>query len=224
MKIRSNRVMLAVTSFVCLLPIIFSLIVYKDLPEQVAIHWNSAGNPDNYVSKAMAAFGMPVLLMGINIFTQICLYNDPKRSNVSQVMRMFAAWTSPVLSLILVPVTLYIAMGTKISVPMTANLLTGITVMFCGNYLPKSRQNYTVGIKLPWTLHSSDNWNKTHRMAGHLWVLGGLVLIVGAFLNPENTSCAARLTFLTIAVLVAVPFLYSYVLYKRSGENGQGEE
>ncbi len=220
---KSNRFLLTVTSFVCLLPIIFSLMVYNDLPEQVAVHWSSAGIPNNYVSKAMAAFGLPVLFMVINIFTQIRLYNDPKRTNVSQVILLFAAWIPSILSIILVPVTLYIAMGTKISVPMIGHLIAGVTVIFFGNYLPKIRQNYTVGIKLPWTLYSSDNWNKTHRMAGRLWIIGGFVLIVGGFLNPENAFLAACLTILTIVVLVAVPFLYSYFLYKRSAEKGQEE-
>jgi len=107
------------------------------------------------------------------------------------------------------PYLLVNAQGTDLPKSMIATALIGIVIVICGNYLPKSRQNYTVGIKLPWTLHSETNWNKTHRFAGFLWVAGGLVILVSAFLPVKNIQ------LVVIALLVIAPFLYSYFEYKK---------
>ena len=79
-----------------------------------------------------------------------------------------------------------------------------------GNYLPKCKQNYTMGIKLPWTLADENNWNRTHRFAGPIWVVCGLVimlcgLIGGAFLWVMVAA---------FVVMIAAPTVYSYLLFK----------
>ena len=223
MAIKSNRVMIILTSFICLLPIIFSFIVYSDLPEQIVVQWDNIGNPTNYISKAYAAFGLPLFFLAVNIFSKLRLYNDPKRSNTSKVMQIFSTWTPPFLSLIIVPTTLYIAMGANIPIPMIVRILIGIILILGGNYLPKSRQNYTIGIKNPWTLSSSDNWNKTHRLAGYLWILGGIILTVSAFIATHNTFWSNSMPTLIIALLIIIPFLYSYFIYKRTSDNKQDD-
>ena len=86
----------------------------------------------------------------------------------------------------------------------------GLLFIAIGNYLPKTKQSYTMGIKLPWTLASEENWNRTHRLAGFLWVLCGLFFIVTSF---TGWSLAAFL--IPIIVMVLVPAVYSYLLYRR---------
>lgn len=219
MKTRNNSAMLIITSGVCLLPIILSFILYNELPEQIAIHWNSVGNADNFVHKAVAAFGLPFLFLAINLFSKIRLYNDPKQSNTSQVMQVFSTWTPPLLSLVLVPITLFIAMGANIPISSIVPVFTGIVLLVCGNYLPKSRQNYTIGIKLPWTLLNADNWNKTHRMAGYLWIIGGITLIAGTFISFDSTLWGISMTILVVIPLIIIPVFYSYWLYKKTGND-----
>ena len=80
--------------------------------------------------------------------------------------------------------------------------------MIIGNYLPKCKQNYTMGIKIPWTLDNEDNWNKTHRLAGFLWVIGGVLITLNAFLGNEWVFLAITL------VMTLVPVGYSYLYYK----------
>ncbi|MFA6774205.1 MAG: DUF1648 domain-containing protein, partial [Sphaerochaeta sp.] len=70
---------LVVTTLVCLLPLVFSALVYAELPDRVAIHFNAAGEPDNFASKAFAAFGLPLLLTLLNVVLQVALKADPKR-------------------------------------------------------------------------------------------------------------------------------------------------
>lgn len=198
-----------ITTLICLLPLVVSFLVYDRLPEQVAIHFNDAGVPDNYAPRAFAAFALPVILAAINLCTYFFVRNDPKAVNISVSLRVISQWAVPVLSVIIIPVTLFMAMGTDIPIPMLVSSMVGVIIVLCGNYLPKCRQNYTVGIKLPWTLNSEENWRKTHRFAGFVWVAGGLLFVVNAFL-------AIPLISIIIIVLLAVlPIVYSYFFYRR---------
>ena len=81
-----------------------------------------------------------------------------------------------------------------------------------GNYLPKCRQNYTVGIKVPWTLNSEENWDRTHRFSGKLWIIGGLVLVIATVVPMMRT--ATVLTVVTLGITI-VPCLYSFLLYRK---------
>lgn len=224
MKTKNDMRMLVGTSVLCLLPILFSCVVYPQLPEQIAVHWNNAGEPNGFLPRAAAAFGLPFLFVVINLFSKLRLENDPSRTDRShsQAIRMLSLWTPPVLSLVLVPVTLYISMGVQIPMIQMAMVVTGIVLMICGNYLPKCRQNYTIGIKLPWTLHDSDNWNKTHRMAGYLWIAGGFTLLVAAFVTVDGMLLGVSATAFIVILLVGLPILYSYRLNRKT-RNGSSE-
>ena len=221
MKTKNNSTITMLSSVVCLLPLILSIVVYNELPEQIAIHWNSAGNPDNFVPKAIAAFGMPFLFFVLNIASKARLYNDPKRADASQTMRAIFAWLIPISSIIAVPITLFISMGKNIPIAVIIPALVGAVLVIYGNYLPKSRRNYTIGIKLPWTLHNADNWNKTHRLAGYLWILGGSALIIGAFMVNVNPVIGTLLTVIMVISLIITPVCYSYFLHRKTGDTVQ---
>ena len=79
-----------------------------------------------------------------------------------------------------------------------------------GNYLPKTRRNYTIGIRITWTLENDENWRKTHRLAGKIWVLGGLLLLLNAFVQLY----VYWIFFLTLLLVIMIPCVYSYQLSK----------
>lgn len=207
---KKNKLLL-ITTIVCLLPLILSYLLYDKLPEEVAIHFNSEGIADNYVPKAVAAFGLPFLMAVINIFTHFTINNDPKKMNASSALKYIGKWAVPILSIILMPVTLFIALGYKISIVVISQTIVGVIILACGNYMPKCKQNYTVGIKLPWTLSSEENWNKTHHMAGYLWILGGISIIIGSYIHMQSIL----LMLVVILTITIIPFLYSFWLYKK---------
>lgn len=205
-----------ITSILCLIPIFFSFIIYDDLPSQIAIHWDNHGNPDNYVPKAFAAFGIPIFFFIVNIYSKIQLLNDPKKINHSKQLSLLSIWLLPLLSFILTPVTLLIATDYNIPIYRITPVFTGALLITIGNYLPKSRQNYTIGIKLPWTLHDLNNWNKTHRFAGFLWIIGGLIILVDSLVNFNSDKSNSLLIITIIITLTILPLIYSYLLYKKS--------
>lgn len=200
-----------ISTILCLAPMILTAMLYDKLPNQVAVHFNSAGIPDNFESKAFAGFGLPAILAGLNIFTQVILNNDPKRANYPKALRFLLKWLIPVMSLILVPVTLFIALGVEINLNVYMPIFLGVILIIMGNYMPKTKQNYTLGIRLPWTLNSEENWNKTHRLAGYVWMIGGICIILSSWLNIHGFF----ISMVILTVLLIIPYIYSYLLYKK---------
>ena len=93
----------------------------------------------------------------------------------------------------------------------------GLMFVAIGNYLPKCRQNYTIGIKVPWTFASEENWNATHRFGGRVWMAGGVVLMLCALL-PAGWNAGVMVA--GIVILAIAPILYSYLYYRRQVKRG----
>ena len=108
------------------------------------------------------------------------------------------------------------AMGADVDVSVICFVLIGILFIVLGNYMPKLQQNYTVGIKIPWTLNSAENWNRTHRLGGKLFIIGGILMILGGFsgslLGEEGTLI---LIFGSIILCAIVPCIYSFWLFRK---------
>jgi uncharacterized membrane protein len=97
-----------------------------------------------------------------------------------------------------------------------APVLVGVVFIIIGNYSPKTKLNPVVGVRISWTLESEENWRRTHRFAGYLWMIGGFVLIVTAFLMYYGFAYIwAAVFFGVIIAMIAAPFLYSYHLHKK---------
>lgn len=196
------------TTLLCLLPLLFSALVYADLPDQVAIHFDGSGVADNYASKAFAAFGIPLLLTLMNIIVQVGLKTDPKRDTSSKIFHI-SRWLLVPLTLFLSPLTLLIALGYPIRVEKVVPFLVSLILLVIGNYLPKCKQNYTIGIKLPWTLSSEINWKRTHRLAGWVWSGTSLFFLISLLFNWN----LVLIYMIGLPLMVFIPILYSFVFY-----------
>jgi uncharacterized membrane protein len=126
-------------------------------------------------------------------------------------------WICPGLSLLLSTLTYSVALGCEIDVEVIMPLVMGVLFLVIGNLLPKCRQSYTMGIKLPWTLNNEENWNKTHRFGGKVWVAGGIVILATAFIGSFWILMGVLL------IMVTVPTLYSYLLYRKQTKDSKGE-
>ena len=205
-----------VATLICLLPIAVGLALYGRLPQQMPTHWNIHGQVDGYSSKAFAVFGLPLLLAGINLLVWFGLNSDPKRRNIGKAVWYIGLYTAPVISVLMSSVTYLWALGyTQIPVDSVVMALVSVVFIAVGNYLPKCRQNYTSGIKLPWTLNDEENWNKTHRMAGPLWMVCGVLMLANIFLKQEWLLLAG------IFAAAFAPMVYSYLLFRKKQK---GEE
>ena len=108
------------------------------------------------------------------------------------------------------------ALGSDMDINLIISILVGVLFIILGNYMPKLQQNYTVGIKLPWTLNSTENWNRTHRLGGKLFIAGGVLIAVSGFLSPLFGETAGLIILITITlVCVVIPMGYSFWLFRK---------
>jgi len=210
--IKKNLKALIISSIIILLPIIAGLLLWDQLPERFATHWGVDGQPDGWAGKPIAVFGMPLFILAIQWIGVFVTAADPKNKNQTNKAFTVVLWITPAISLLGAGMIYGTALGMETNVNMLMPFFMGILFLFVGNYLPKCKQNHTIGIKLPWTLENEENWNATHRFGGKIWVAAGILVLFCGFL-PENWSMAACLVVISTAVVV--PCVYSYLYYRK---------
>lgn len=207
--IKKNLKILIITSVLTILPIFAGMILWNKLPEQLPSHWNMAGEIDRWINKTFGVFGPPLLMLALQWVCVIATSADPKKQNHTGKVLHLVFWLIPILCIALSTVTYATALGKEVRVEMFVPILVGSILVIIGNYLPKCQQNYTIGIKIPWTLNSEPNWNKTHRLAGWLWVICGVAIILAGFFSLLWIIVAV------VPIMVLVPFVYSYILHRK---------
>lgn len=205
-----NKKFLFWTSVVILLPCVVGLLMWNQLPEKMPTHWGVDGQIDGWSGKGFAIFGIPLLLLvfqWISIFATRLDKQNQSGSNAKVLGIVMCIF--PVMS-ILTSFGMYrAAMGLEFGVDVFIPGLIGLMFLVIGNYLPKCRQNSTLGIKLPWTFASEENWNKTHRLGGKVWTVCGLGMIVNVFVGQVWLMLAC------IFSAILVPTVYSWLLYRK---------
>ncbi len=202
-----------ITSIVTLLPVLIGIICWNRLPDVMATHFGLNNEANGFSSKALAVFGLPAFLLALLWVGAFVTSRDPKKQNISPKVFSLTLWIVPVLSLFVAAIMYPINLGYKLDVIFFAELLLGLLFIIIGNYLPKARQNYTIGIKIPWTLANEENWNRTHRLAGYLWMIFGILMIL---IGVTRFVPAAWLIGI-ILMTVLVPCIYSFWLHASKG-------
>ena len=205
--IKKNFKAMIITSAIIILPIAAGLILWDRLPNEIATHFNTQGVADGFSSKPFAVFGLPLILLAVHWICIAASSLDPKSKNITGKALTLVLWICPALSLLLSTVTYSFALDYKLNLPVIMNIFFGLLFIVIGNYLPKCRQSYTLGIKLPWTLNSEENWNYTHRLAGKLWVFGGIAIIFAGYLKLYWLFAVIS------AIMVIIPVICSYGFY-----------
>jgi len=216
--IKENKKKLIITSIIILVPIIIGLILWNKLPDKLPTHWNSAGEIDGWSSKAFAVLGLPGFLFAVHWVCVLASSADPKKQNIEGKVLNIVLWICPIISVLGAVLMYGVALGMEFRVEKIIPLLVGVVFIVIGNYLPKCKQSYTMGIKLPWTLNDEENWNRTHRLGGKLWVACGVVIILSMFL-PNKFMVA--IFFSVVAVAVLVPTVYSYLIFREKEKRGE---
>lgn len=213
--IKKHLKTIIITSVITLTPMIVGLILWDKLPAEIPTHFNFNNEPDSYSSKAFAVFGLPLFMLAMHIVCIFATKADPKNNNISDKVLTLILYIVPVVSILMSSMIYPTALGKEIAVGTITMIFVGLVFVIIGNYLPKCKQSYTIGIKLPWTLEDSENWAKTHSLAGKLWVICGLVVMATAFLESPYV-------FLPVAlIMVLVPTAYSYILFKKKKDKSE---
>ena len=209
---KMNKKLLLLTSIVILFPILWGVTIWSQLPNQIPIHFNVADQADNFQSKPLVVFGLPLFLLLVHLFVIFVTARDPKNQTMNEKMGKVIYWLTPIVSLSISYLIYSKALGSTTNPSIFVSALLGLIFVIMGNYMPKLKVNHTVGIRLPWTLQSEDNWHKTHRLAGKLWVLGGLILLLEAGLQ----FAISYVLVLVLLAIVLIPVMYSYQLSRKN--------
>ena len=207
-----RKTTIILTTILCLSPILLGLYLYDQLPDMVPTHFNFRGEPDGWSSRPMAVFGMPLFMASMNLLCHWAYaYAQKKESGkvAPDILLHICNWIPAVISVIVMPMSLFMAIGVKVPLTELLNILLGVMFLVLGNYLPKCKMNAYIGIKLPWTYSSDENWRRAHRLGGFVWVACGVILLV----NVVVQSLLLQLVPMFAAIFI--PGIYSYLIYRK---------
>lgn len=210
-----------------------ALYTWNALPAtgDIPVHWGLNGQPDQFAGKGdvwthLAILPGAILLTGLIL--ALAPTFDPRKANIETGRKAYlATWIGVMVLLTLVHVGICAAMlqaGGETAVPNdTVRFIIagcGLLMIVIGNYMPKTRSSFLFGVRTPWTLSSDIAWEKTHRLAGPLFMLAGALGIAGAFLF-DGIWLALQLTALVVAAAI-ISAVYSYFAWKSAGDRDDG--
>lgn len=207
-----------ISSLLILLPIAIGLLLWNKLPDTMTTHWGADGHADGFGSKGFVVFFVPLILF---VLHWLCLLFDNGQNDQSPKVQGIVFWIVPAISLFVSSLTYATALGKTVDMSLILPGLFAVMFIFLGNYLPKTKRNRSMGIKIEWTLSNNENWNKTHRMAGKLWVCGGFLVLISMLLPvPWMITVVAAV----VIAAVLIPVFYSYHIYKMHLKQGVAYE
>ena len=201
-----------------------ALVIYLRAPSRIPMHWNMRGEIDGWGGPA-TAFLLPAAGMGIVLLMEILPRLDPRRANwekfggevrlIVNVLVLFLAW---------IEVTTIGAwtFGWKVDGGRATTVGMGVLLMVMGNYLPRIRSNWWMGIRTPWTLSSDRVWRDTHRLAGRTFVAAGGVSILAGLVLPGPAGVSVSLAAVTAGAIL--PVVYSYLIWRREAAPGPSKK
>jgi uncharacterized membrane protein len=202
-----------VASFVLIVvSLVFSLVLYPRLPDQVPTHWNFHGQVDAYGSKVVAAFLMPGI--GILILAMFSALNwlSPRHFKLDSFRPTWEFVTFLIVALTTYDHFIFLLAAYGWLIDLNRAVFGGLFLFLAliGNVLGKVRRNFYIGIRTPWTIASERVWNDTHRMGARLFVAAGVLGFIAAMVGMHP---AVPIGILIAAVLASVG--YSLFDYKR---------
>lgn len=212
--LKQNKLNILITSLITLVPMFVGCILWNKLPDSIAIHFGLDNEANGWSSKPVAVFVIPIVMVALHLICLAVTSVDPKYKNIGKKPIEIAFWIIPVISLVMCVVVYGSALDVNIDIGFICNLLMGVLLIILGNVMPKVKQNYSFGIKNPWTLDDADNWNRSNRLGGWCMVIAGVIITI--------SSCwySMWITITMIILTILVPTIYSYLLYCKKNREG----
>jgi len=180
----------------------------------VPIHWNAAGEPNGYGPAWVGFLLTPAITAGLVVLFALIPRIEPRRANL---LRSSAAYMTVATAMLVLMLGVHVAVvlaGAGYSVPITPIIGGGVGLLFMvlGNVMTTVRSNFMFGVRTPWTLTSDLAWDRTHRLVGRLWVVGGFVVFLSSLLGRSELLVIVILGFVIGSLVLA--FAYSYQVWR----------
>lgn len=202
--------------FITAIPIVFLLFIWKELPDQVPLHWNFQGEVDQYGDKFTLVW--IVLLINIPIYL-LMLFLPRISAKQESIERMGKKYyrLRLILQLFISALVLVILLASSGSTDIPIERLLSYCFLFFmllfGNYMGSIRQNHFMGIRTPWTLENEEVWKKTHQLGAKLWIGGAIIGFITLFFLPNNWALMSVVGLMVIPMILAA--IYSFVIFKQ---------
>ena len=196
---------------------IYSVLVLPALPAEIPIHWNLSGEPDSTMAKALGAFLMVFVGIGVWLLFLGLPRIDPRRSRYAEFQESYWLLCNLVLLFLAAAHVLVLGLGLGWDVDPVQAMLIGLGLLFAGigPILPRFSPNWWTGIRTPWTLSSDVVWRRTHRVGSYTCASAGLLMVATAFLPHPTRLWLSAVLFLGMTM---IPVAYSYFIWRELGE------
>ncbi len=195
-------------------PFLYLIYIWNSLPQKVPMHWNLQGEIDRYGSKS-ELWLIPLMLPLLTYLLFVLIpYIDPKGKIEKMGQKYHSLKFILTLSMsVLAIFIIYSAKSKSLTSPNYVIALIGVLYLVIGNYFKTVKPNYFIGIRTPWTLENEDIWKSTHQLAGKMWFIAGLCIVILSFILTQKINFI--LFILITSVITIIPILYSFLEFKK---------
>ena len=196
------------------LALLAGAVLWNQLPDQMASHWNVNDEVDGTMPKFWGVFLMPLVTLGMLALFIVLPGMDPLKANIAQFRESFNLFIVLIVVFMLYIHGLTLAWSLGYSgFKMSSAMLPFMGMLFIaiGFMLRKAKRNFFIGIRTPWTLSSDSVWDKTHQLGAILFMASGVLAIIGGFFGGMT---AFWLMFVPLIGSGLFLVIYSYVLYR----------
>jgi uncharacterized membrane protein len=191
--------------------LVISILSYFYLPTTVVTHWGADGQPNGTMSKEMNSLTMIGMLLFLYVLLKFAIRLDPKKENIYKFIDSYE-WFINIMLFFFIILNVFVTMwnlGYQVPIMYFMIPMFSILQFGLGYLLANAKQNYSIGIRTPWTLADSEVWDKTHKLGSKLFYISGVLCLFGML------SEMLGLIFMIFPLLLIVMFLfgYSYYLY-----------
>lgn len=194
-----------------------SALCWPSAPDEIPMHWNVKGEVDRYGGKLEGLFLLPAITAGLYLLLRFIPTVDPGKANYAQFTRAYSLirLATTAVMVIVHGVTIAWSLGYRMDMGAVVSVSVGGLFLLLGNVMGKIRPNWFVGVRTPWTLSSKLSWTKTHRLAGWLFMVIGVGVMMCGFVKSEWAIGATLVGALGGTLFLVV---YSYFVW-RNDEN-----
>jgi uncharacterized membrane protein len=209
----STRNTIIVSIIVILVATIASVIVYPQLPEVAASHWDANGQVNGYMPRFWAAFLMPLMSIGLLFLLLAVPSIDPLKANIAKFRNYYNVFVLVIIVFMLIihGITLVWNLGyNQFNIGNAIVPAVGLIFIFAGIMMAKAKRNFFIGIRTPWTLSNDTVWEETHKLGSKLFIGAGIVSFLSAFFGEAGFW----IMFIVMMIAAIIPIIYSYILWR----------
>jgi len=210
MNVRESEMLILA---IILLSFAIAIYFYPQFPEKIASHWNAKGEVDAYMSKFWGLFLMPIISVGLFFLFILIPKIDPLKTNIEKFRKYYDGFITVVILFLfyIYLLTVLWNLGKRFDMGQLLIPALGILFYYCGVLMEKTKRNWFIGIRTPWTLSNEKVWEKTHKIGGKLFKIAGAIALLGILFGNYALIFVLFPIFLVAIFSVA----YSYFEYQK---------